>query len=264
MIDAKLVEREAERRGVKPEEVLALEGRDRGAVSDEEVAAFWREHQATMGGLPLEKLAPQIRRYLERQRERELPGRLRERAGVVVHLAMPRVEIPADGPARGPADARVTIVEFADFECPYCKRAVATLDAILARYPDDVRLVYRHLPIEKLHAQARTAAEAAACAGELGAFWPYHDKLFRMSPALERSELVGYAAELGLDAANFGACVDERRHRGKVDADLALARAIGADGTPTFVVNGVVLSGAQSEQDFDRLIEAELARAPAR
>lgn len=264
MIDARLLVADAGRLGVEPREVAEIASGAQAAVTDEEVAAFWREHHDRMGGYTFEQLAPQIRRYLERQRKSEAPGKLRERSGVVVHLAMPRVEVAADGPARGPADARVTIVEFADFQCSFCKRAVATIAEVLGRYPGEVRVVYRHLPIDQLHALARGAAEAAECAHEQGQFWAYHDELFRRSPALGRADLLRYAEDLELDATRFAACVDERRYRARIDADIAAARSLGAKGTPTFVVNGVVLSGARSADELARVIEAELARAPAR
>jgi protein-disulfide isomerase len=264
MIDERLRGAGASQRGVTSDQLARAGAQDGANIGDEEVEAFYREHQATMGGFSLEQLAPQIRRYLAREGKKTAPGGLREREGVVVYLEMPRVIVAADGPARGPADARVTIIEFADFQCPYCQRSVATLEKVLARYPQDVRLVYRHLPIEKLHLRARAAAEAAACAEEQGAFWPYHDKLFANNFALERDDLVRYAGELGLDTGKFTACVDEQRYRAKIDRDLAAAHSLGMDGTPTFVVNGILVAGAKPPEEFYHLIDSELARTASK
>jgi protein-disulfide isomerase len=167
-----------------------------------------------------------------------------------------------DAPIRGDKDAKLTIVEFSDFQCPYCQRAMGTLEQVLAKYPADVRVVYRHLPLDRIHPNARPAAEASACADEQGRFWEYHDKLFQNNRALAREDLVRYAGEVGLDAARFQACVDERRFKDKVEADLQAAREVGITGTPAFVVNGTLLSGAQPPEEFYEVIDAVLGKAP--
>jgi protein-disulfide isomerase len=262
MIQERLLEAEAKRRGVPTEAVVDLELKEMGTVSEEEITAFYKQNFEAAGEMKLEEIRPQIQRYLESRRAAEVPKRLRERAKVAVLLEAPRFDVKPDGPSKGPADARITIVEFSDFQCPYCQRAMGTLEQVLAKYPADVRVVYRHLPLDRIHPNARPAAEASACADEQGRFWEYHDKLFQNNRALAREDLVRYAGEVGLDAARFQACVDERRFKDKVEADLQAAREVGITGTPAFVVNGTLLSGAQPPEEFYEVIDAVLGKAP--
>ncbi len=262
MIRERLLEAEARRRGVPTEAVVDLELKEMGPLADEEIVSFYQQNFEGKGDVKLDEIRPQIERYLESRRAAEVPRRLRERAKVEVHLAAPRFDVAADGPSKGPDDARITIVEFSDFQCPYCQRAVGTMQQVLAKYPDDVRLVYRHLPLDRIHANARGAAEAAACADEQGQFWTYHDKLFENNRALGTEDLLRYATEAGLDGERFQACFEERRFKDKVEQDLQAARAAGISGTPAFVVNGILLSGAQPAEQFYQVIDRELA-APA-
>ena len=263
MIREQLLEAEGKRRGVPPEAVVELELKEMGPVPEEEILAFYQQNFESQSEVKLDDVRPQIQRYLESRRAAEVPRRLRERSQVAVHLAAPRFDVAADGPSKGPADARITIVEFSDFQCPYCQRSLATIDQVLAKYPSDVRLVYRHLPLDRIHPHARPAAEAAACADEQGRFWEYHDKLFQNNRALAKEDLLRYAGETGLDAQRFQACFDERRFKDKVEADLQAAREVGISGTPAFVVNGVLLSGAQPPEEFYQVIDAALAKPPA-
>jgi protein-disulfide isomerase len=167
-----------------------------------------------------------------------------------------RYAVPLGGPSRGPATAKVTIVEFSDFECPFCARATATVERILREYANDVRLFYRHDPLP-FHERARPAAELAAAADLAGKFWPMHDTLFANQGYLDDESLERYARELGVDPG--------QRERGKtlVATDLALAARLGVRGTPTFFVNGRVVLGAQSFEEFKIVIDAELAHARA-
>jgi protein-disulfide isomerase len=260
MIRERVLEAEAKRRGVPPEAVVELEVKEMGPIGEEEIVAFFQQNFEKQGEVKLDEIRPQIQRYLESRRVAEVPRRLRERAQVAVHLVPPRFDVAADGPSRGPADAQITIVEFSDFQCPYCQRSLETIEQVLAKYPSQVRLVYRHLPLDRIHPHARGAAEAAACADEQGQFWAYHDKLFQNNRALAKEDLLRYAGEAGLDAQRFGACVEERRFKDKVEADLQAARAAGITGTPAFVVNGVLLSGAQPPEEFYTVIDAALAK----
>ena len=263
LIRERLLEAEGKRRGVPPEGVVELELKAMGPVPEEEIVAFYEQNFAKQGDRKLEDLRDQIESYLTGRRSAEVPRRLRERAKVEVLLTAPRYDVAAEGPSKGPADARITIVEFSDFQCPYCQRALATVDEVLAKYPEDVRLVYRHLPLDRIHPNARGAAEAAACAEEQGQFWAYHDRLFQNNRALGKEDLLRYATDAGLDATRFQACFDERRFKDKVEADLQAARAVGISGTPAFVVNGILLSGAQPAEEFYKVIDQELARPAA-
>ena len=261
MIHERVLEAEAKKRGVPASAVVELELKDMGPVSDEEIQAFYTQNFSGKADTTLDQVRPQIERYLQSRRAAEVPKRLRERAAVKVMLVEPRFEIAAEGPSKGPANARVTIVEFSDFQCPYCQRSVATMKQVLEKYPTDVRLVYRHLPLESIHPFARGAAEAATCADQQGQFWAYHDKLFENNRALGPADLQRYASEIGLDAKGFEACLADEKIKQKVEVDLGAARAAGISGTPAFIVNGRLLSGAQPAQNFYELIDAELAKA---
>ncbi|NBD13509.1 MULTISPECIES: thioredoxin domain-containing protein [Corallococcus] len=174
--------------------------------------------------------------------------------------AAKKVEIPADSPVFGPATAKVTIVEWSDFECPFCSRAVPTLTKIKDTYGKDVRVVFRHQPLP-MHANAKIAAQASMAAHEQGKFWEMHDKLFANQRALDRASLEKYAQELKLDMAKFKAALDSDKFAAKLDADSAAGMAVGANGTPAFFINGRFLSGAQPFEAFKPLIDEEIAKA---
>ena len=161
---------------------------------------------------------------------------------------------------KGPDDALVTIVEFSDFQCPFCGRVLPTLEKIEETYGDDVRVAFRHQPLP-FHRQAPLASEYALAAGEQGKFWEMHDKLFANQKALAPENLKSYAKELGLDQAKIDAFIESGKGKKMIQEDQALARQVGANGTPAFYINGVKLSGAQPFETFKRLIDAEKARA---
>ena len=169
-------------------------------------------------------------------------------------------------PPLGPANAKVTIIEFSDFQCPYCARFQAqTLPQILQNYGDKVRFVYRNFPHESQ--QSVKAAEAADCANEQGAFWKYHDLLFQNQSALDDASLKGYASSLGLDTAAFNTCLDTDKYLSELQKDYQDAIAAGAQGTPAFAVgvsagqfvNAALIYGAQPYSVFQAAIEAALA-----
>src|SRR5262249_54795509 len=160
---------------------------------------------------------------------------------------------------KGPTAARVHIVEFSDFQCPYCLRAHPVVTQVLNTYGDRVRLVYRHYPLEG-HPDARPAAEASACAAEQGKFWEYHDRLFAEQQHLAATDLKKLAGQLGLDSGKFDVCFEKHRYAGDVDADIAAGNDAGVDGTPAFFINGRPVSGAQPFEVFKRVIDDELSR----
>jgi len=174
-----------------------------------------------------------------------------------------RVTVSTDGdPSIGPADAPVTIVEFSDYQCPYCKSWYdQTYDQLMANYPGKIRFVYRDLPLP-MHPEAIPAAEAADCAGEQGAYWKYHDALFSGQYTLGRTAYEKYAADLGLDTTAFSTCLDDHRYQAEVKANAADAARLGLTGTPSFVINGRILIGALPFEDFKAVIDEELAAKP--
>jgi protein-disulfide isomerase len=142
-----------------------------------------------------------------------------------------------DAPAFGPADAKVTIVEFSDFQCPFCSRAATATKQVKEKYGDKVRFVFRQFPLS-FHKDAHLAAQASLAANAQGKFWEYHDKLFENQKALDRASLEKYAQELGLNMAEFKKALDEKTYADEVDADFKLGEEIGVDGTPTMFLNG--------------------------
>ncbi len=165
-----------------------------------------------------------------------------------------------DNPAIGPADAPITIIEFSDFECPFCTRWHQQVwPRLQEAYGDKIRLVYRDFPLYSIHPNAGPAAEAANCANEQGRFWEYHDLLFAAEQGLGREAYEAYATQLNLDLAQFKTCLDERRYESEVTADFEYARQLGIQSTPTFFINGVALIGAQPFEVFQEVIELELA-----
>ncbi len=210
---------------------------------------------------------PQLRQALRREakgkRARELFSELKQRAGYTVLLeepVRPRKVVDASGPGKGPTTARVTIVEFADFQCPYCAKAARIVEKVAKEYPVDVRLVFRHFPLGN-HPLAPRAAEASACADEQGKFWDYHDHLFAHPRELEETALKAHAVTLGLDVKPFVECLESGRMKATVDRDRKLGEGLGISGTPAFFINGVQLSGAQPEEAFRKVIDRELGRA---
>lgn len=174
------------------------------------------------------------------------------------------LQAPVDGsPQRGPADAWVTIVEFADFECPFCRDEAPVLSAVLAAYPADARLVFKYLPLRSIHRYAQAAAVAAACAAEQGRFWELHDLLF--TTALDDATLVADAQQVqGLDLAAWQACRDATTAPAPIAADVALAARAHVNGTPTLFVNGArVEGGAVDEATLRAAVERALTTAVA-
>ena len=258
MIDQRVLDTEASRLDQTQEELMESEIAALGEVTDEEIETFYNETTAQMGDAALEEIAPQIRAYLRKLKEVEVLAHLRQQANATILLEPIRYQVAADGPSKGPADAQVTIIEFSDFQCPFCKRASPTVDRILRKYPKDVRLVYRHLPLAS-HPRARPAADAAVCADGQGKFWQYHDTLFESNGKLADDDLLRYAADLGLDIDQFKLCLTSTETSTKVQADLDAAKTAGVSGTPAFLINGIFLSGARPAKEFINIIEAELA-----
>jgi len=172
-----------------------------------------------------------------------------------------RYDVPIDDdPILGPDSAKITIIEFSDYECPFCQKWVMeVMPRIFEKYGDQVRIVYRDYPLIGLHDNAAPAAEAANCANDQGNYWPYHDLLFSGQRRLGRETFEAYAQELKLDMNEFKACLDDRRHQKEVEADYNYASELGVQSTPTFFINGLALVGAQPFEVFERVIDMELA-----
>ncbi len=260
----KLIDMEAKARGIATTALIDQEITSKvQAVTDAEVAAWYDANKSRVQGASLEQVRVPIRNLLTQQRTSRVydafVDQLKAKTPVRITLEPPRQKIAtADSPSQGPANAPVEMVEFSDFQCPYCYRAHPTVKQVLQTYGDKVRFVYRNYPLPS-HPNARPAAEAAQCANEQGKFWPYHDRLFADQTKLGPADLKASAVALGLDAAKFDACFDSHKYQARVDADLKAGNEAGVDGTPAFFINGRMLSGAQPYDEFKKIIDEELA-----
>ena len=268
LINEKLLAKEATKRGVSVPALLDAEVTSKvGLVTEQEIEKVYQENRAQFKGEE-SNLREQIRSHLQNQKlttkREEFLKSLRSQAKVVVNLKPPpvfRVAVPVDGaPFKGPAKAPVTIVEFSDFHCPFCRRVIPTLAQLESQYGEKIKLVFRDFPIESLHPGATKAHEAARCANEQGKFWSYHDKLFA-GPSNSSPELFkGLAKELGLDAVAFDTCLGSGKYQAAIKQDIEEGNRVGVSGTPAFFINGRLISGAQPLEAFARVIEDELAR----
>ncbi|MGE4054124.1 MAG: thioredoxin domain-containing protein [Vicinamibacterales bacterium] len=232
--------------------------------TEADIAAWYNANPQRVQGASLDQVADAISELLVEERttqaEEAYITTLRAKTPVSITLEPPRTEVAHAGrPARGPEDAPIEIIEFSDFQCPFCLQAKSTVDRVLAAYGDRIRFVYRHYPLPN-HPDAVPAAEASMCAAAQGQFWPYHDHLFANTDQLSPAALKEHATALGLDMDDFNACFDSREYRDEIEEDMAAAREIGVSGTPAFFINGRPLGGAQPFEAFQRIIEDELAR----
>ncbi|MBI4265720.1 MAG: thioredoxin domain-containing protein [Acidobacteria bacterium] len=268
-----LIEQAAEAKGVpNPTQFTEAEiARRVKPVTDEEVVTFFQENQSQMQGRGLAAMGPVIRRFLEDQQRtaayQALIAELRK-AGPPVRILLdpPRYEVAvaAEDPVLGAADAPVTLVEFSDFQCPFCQRLMPTLKRLRETYGDRIRIVWKDFPLTSIHPEAFKAAEAGNCAREQGKFWEYHDLLFGNQQALEPAFLTKYAADAGLDAAKFAACLDTAKYSDRVQEQMGIGNGLGVSSTPSTFVNGRLVGGAQPYEAFVAIIEEELERARSR
>jgi protein-disulfide isomerase len=260
----RVVEAEAATKNMTTDQLVESEVKTKTKpISDAEVEAFYNENRARIQG-SLEETRPQIKGYLEQQQANEATRAyltdLQDKAGVKILLPPHRVAVDAgDSPRKGKATAPVQIVEFSDFQCPYCSTAAKTIDEVEKKYGDKVSIVYRHFPLP-MHKQATRAAEASECADDQGGFWKFHDALFADQKPWTDTDFVNYAKSAGLDSDKLIACLEAGTHKPTVDKDIEAGKNAGMGGTPGFYVNGVVLNGAQPIEVFSDVIDAELAR----
>jgi protein-disulfide isomerase len=168
------------------------------------------------------------------------------------------VALSIDGaPVKGPATAKITLVEFSDFQCPYCEAAIHRLDDILAKHPEDVRLVFKQFPLD-IHSQAALAAEAALAAHAQGKFWPMHDKLYANFRSISREKIFELAKEIGLDQTRFAADLNSGKYKSAVQKELAEGERAGVNGTPTVFVNGKHFNGPVEVPILEQVLQKEL------
>jgi protein-disulfide isomerase len=233
--------------------------------SDADIQKIYDENKEELQGQTLDQVKPQIIEYLKGEKEQvrraAFIDELKKKYKTTDNLKAPTVQVATAGrPERGGAKAPVTIVEFSDYQCPFCKRGEESVQKVFETYGDKVRIVFRDYPLP-FHPQARPAAEAANCANDQGKFWEYNKTLFANQSALAEDNLKAYAKDLGLDTAKFDECFAKKAHSAAIDKDIADGGAAGVNGTPAFFINGRSLSGAQPFEKFKEVIDDELANA---
>jgi protein-disulfide isomerase len=236
-------------------------------VSEAAIAAFYEENKDRAQGRTLDQLRGEIKPFLESRRVLQaramLVEDLKTKAGgaVKVMLDPPRYTVPtvASDPVRGNAAAKVTIIEFSDYQCPFCARVNPTLDMVRTFYGDKVKIVFKDYPLPN-HAEAPKAAEAARCAGEQNKYWEMHDAMFANQRSLQLPVLKQSARAIGLDGTAFDACLDSGKHAAAVQAGIELGNKVGVNSTPSLYINGRPLIGAQPFEVFKQVIDEELAR----
>jgi protein-disulfide isomerase len=170
--------------------------------------------------------------------------------------AIPKLET-TDDPYLGPAQASVVVVEFGDFECPYCRQIFSDLREITVKYQDRVKFIFRDFPLSEIHAQAQAAAEAANCAFQQGneKFWAYHDKLFQNQENLSEANYKIFARQIGLDEQRFEKCLASGETRAEINEDFLDGAAQGVTGTPTFFFNGRKVQGVIPKDKFEKALD---------
>jgi len=262
-----LLEREAEARGIAPGALERTEILDKAVVNEAEAKSFYEANRARFGAASEKDALKQIQAGLSQQREKErrlaFARELRGKYEVKILIEPLRTPIEVgDAPVRGNPKAPVTVVEFSDFQCPYCSRSRPTVLRVREAYGDKVRWVFRHFPLD-FHAQARKAGEAGACAGEQGRFWEMHDAMFANPGKLQVADLKEAAKALDLDPASFDRCLDSGKYADRVERDVEVGSRSGVSGTPAFFVNGRPIIGAQPFEAFQQVIDDELRRLGA-
>ena len=265
LIRHRVVEAEARKRNITAEKLIEEEVDSKvPEPTDGEVEAYFLGQNRT--GTRFEEVKEQYRNSLRQIRlvkaRQAYADTLRAKSDVAVLLRPPTVEVAVDPKrVKGDLHAPVTIVEFSDFQCPFCSKVEPALKEILKKYDGRVKLAYRDFPLLEIHPRAEKAAEAARCAAEQGKFWEFHDTLFANPSKLSDAELISDAHSLDLDERSFESCLTSGKFKTKVEADLRDGNSVGIAGTPGFFVNGVFLSGAQPQAEFEKIIDAALAAA---
>lgn len=263
-----LLETEAKKRNVSVEELKKQLTDTEIEIPKAQIEQSYLENAAAFAQMSPDEAKERIRLDLETQARmrnyRAAVSKFKENARIEVRLTSPVISsanLNTDkSPWTGNKNAPVTIVEFSDFQCPFCKEANPVIKKVMESYGNNVKFIFKHLPLNSIHPQAFQAAQAAFCAGEQEKFWQYQDVLFA-SKDLSIEALNKYAADQNLDAQKFSTCLKSQDSRNAVIRDTQEAQKLGIDGTPAFFINGNLYRGILSFEEFKTLIESELKSA---
>ncbi len=264
LIEQRLIASAAKAEGMSADAYLKKKIDDRMSKPTEKEMKAIYEARKGRDTRPFKEVKDQIAQYLEQnQRKRlrqDLVAKLRAGADVKVYLDAPRVTIGVEGaPSIGSDDAKITLVEFSDYQCPFSKRARDTVAEMLDTYKDKIFYVFRDFPLS-FHRDAQKGAEAAYCAGDQGKYFEYNKKLFDNQMDMKVEDLRHYAKELGLNTTKFNRCLDGGTYAARVQKSIEDGTSAGVSGTPAFFINGILVSGAQPLAAFREIIETELQR----
>ena len=269
MVEERLISKKAKAEGLTSEKLVDREVNSKIPEPQQaEMQALYDQAKASGRPLPpFEQVKGDITKHLKQQKSegarKAFMDKLRADNKVetlLPPLLMPQVEVAAVGPSKGEDKAPVTIVEFSDYECPYCSRAEESVNKVMEAYKGKVRVVFRDFPLP-FHQKAPKAHEAALCAGDQNKYWDMHAKLFANQKALDLPQLKGYAKEIGVDTGKFDKCLDSGEKSKVVEESKKAGEEAGVSGTPAFFINGRPLSGAQPFEKFKEIIDHELATA---
>ncbi len=263
LITSRLLERESRRKRISIDELRRVLTNVSVTVTQEQVDAAFVQNESFFGSMSPDEAKARLRLDLENQQRmkayRSALERLRQEASLVVDFyAAPALMAVDDGtsPSIGQFEAAITIVEFVDFECPFCVEVQPTIKQLLREFNGEVRLVFKNLPLEG-HRNSLAIARAGYCANKQNRFWEYHDALFR-TPDLTLEKLKNLAIEVGLDKSEFEKCSNSAESKLGVEKDIELARTLQITSTPSFIVNGTTVTGALSFDKFRQLVQQEL------
>jgi protein-disulfide isomerase len=264
LIAQTVLTQEAAAKGTTVNGLIKSEVEEKSSPSAADLKAFYEANKERYKNVAeadaLKQIEPGLRQQQQRTRQAAYLRELRQKYGVKVLVEPTRMAIDtANAPVRGNVNAPVTIVEFSDFQCPFCGRARPTVNKVRETYGDKVRILFRDFPLQ-MHPQATKAAEAAACAGDQGKFWEMHDWMFANQGKLQVPDLKQHAADMGIKADAFGECLDSGKYASRWQQGLADGTQYGVSGTPAFFINGRPLMGARPFEDFAQVIDDELER----
>lgn len=265
LVEKKLIEQASAKQGKSYDDYIKENIDDKAtAPTEDEIKKFYEGRKEQMGGKALKDVEEQIRLYLIQAKKQgarqQLLNGLRASGNIKIALQPPRIDVEVgDNPSIGPKDAPVTIIEFTDYQCPFCTRVRPTINQIIDEYKDKVRYVLRDFPLS-FHQFAKKAHEAAHCAGDQGKYWNYNKELWANQQALQVDKLKEYAKKIKLNIDKFEDCLNKGKYTKTVEENVAYGSSVGAQGTPSFFINGIFFSGARPLADFKEVIDRELKK----
>lgn len=264
LIQDRLLDEESKKQGVPSEELIRKNVTDKVSVTDKDVGKFYNDNKDRFGGKGLDEMKPRIKAMLTGQQNQEkmqaFVDQLKKKANVEYLISAPKLEIPeGDAPGIGPKDAPIRLVEYTDYECPFCGRARDAVNQVLKEYKGKVRYVIKDFPLS-FHKNAFKAHEAAHCAGEQGKYFEMNSKIWTNQRAITEEDLKKYSSEIRLKKKDFEDCLSSGKFAALIRQNVQEGQDVGVSGTPAFFINGRPLSGARPFETFKEIIDGQLSQ----